>query len=365
MKINNLAAYSKNVMTKKSTRLPIVIIAVVVVWMLSGIIFTNEAPYSPKAFNSTQKMSVEVSEIYSKKTEDIIVVQGELEPKRMVKIKSHTSAHVIEVLNKKGSFVLDGALLYRLATVDRSAKFFSAKAKITKNEKKITQLKIASSADPSQLSKLKQAKVELKIDQANIKKIISERGNILIQAPFSGIFEDQLVEVGNYVEKGDELAIILDNSTLKAVGYVSQQSVSKLRLRQQVIIYLLNGQKTKGILTYISSSGDTKTHSFKVEAELTDLTKKIKSGASAKIEIITGSVVAHFISPASLSLDINGHIGIKSVTEKSVVRFYPIEILRTEKDGVWITGLPHKIRIITQGHGFVNEGESVEEISSS
>lgn len=365
MKINSLVAYAKSVMMKKSTRLPLVISAVVILWMLSGIVFTNEAPYSPKVFNTTQKMSVQASEIYSKKIEDIVVVQGALEPARMVEIKSHTSAHVIEIPNKKGSFVLDGTLLYRLATVDRSAKFFSAKAKITKNEKKITQLQKLSSTDPSQLNKLKIAKVKLKVDQASLKRIISERGNILIQAPFSGIFEDQLVEVGSHVEKGGTLAVILDESTLKAVGYVSQQSVGKLRLGQQVIIYLLDGQKTKGTLTYIASSGDTKTHSFKVEAELTHLAKEIKSGASAKIEIITGSVVAHFISPASLSLDINGHIGIKSVTKKSLVRFYPIKILRTEKDGVWITGLPHKIKIITQGHGFVNEGESVEEISSS
>ena len=71
MKINSLVAYSKSVMMKKSTRLPLVISAVVILWMLSGIVFTNEAPYSPKVFNTTQKMSVQASEIYSKKIEDI------------------------------------------------------------------------------------------------------------------------------------------------------------------------------------------------------------------------------------------------------------------------------------------------------
>jgi len=39
--------------------------------------------------------------------------------------------------------------------------------------------------------------------------------------------------------------------------------------------------------------------------------------------------------------------------------------LRTEADGIWVSGLPDKVRIITQGQGFVNEGEPVKEMPAS
>ena len=66
-----------------------------------------------------------------------------------------------------------------------------------------------------------------------------------------------------------------------------------------------------------------------------------------------------------LSLDASGEIGIKSVDDDSIVSFYPIELLRTESDGVWVSGLPDKVKIITQGQGFVNAGEPVTEVPAA
>ena len=54
-----------------------------------------------------------------------------------------------------------------------------------------------------------------------------------------------------------------------------------------------------------------------------------------------------------------GHLGIKTVNDAGVVEFHSTEILRAEAIGVWVSGLPDPVRVITVGHGFVREGQRV------
>ena len=48
------------------------------------------------------------------------------------------------------------------------------------------------------------------------------------------------------------------------------------------------------------------------------------------------------------------------IDEDGKVAFHTVDIVRTATDGVWITGLPERVRVITVGQGFVREGDRVE-----
>ena len=65
------------------------------------------------------------------------------------------------------------------------------------------------------------------------------------------------------------------------------------------------------------------------------------------------------MSPAAVSLDHDGALGVKVVDDQSIVRFYPIEIVRSQIEGIWVTGLPETAQIITVGQGYVSTGETV------
>ncbi len=85
----------------------------------------------------------------------------------------------------------------------------------------------------------------------------------------------------------------------------------------------------------------------------------IPAGVSAQLRIPTGTTLAHFVSPAILSLDTDGALGVKTVDSEDEVVFYPIEIVRAQTDGIWVTGLPDEADIIAIGQGYVNDGETV------
>ena len=85
----------------------------------------------------------------------------------------------------------------------------------------------------------------------------------------------------------------------------------------------------------------------------------IPAGISAEVRIPTGTREAHFIQPSTVSLSPEGKIGVKTVDDDDTVVFQPIEIVRAEIDGLFVTGLPGTVRIITIGQGYVREGETV------
>lgn len=69
---------------------------------------------------------------------------------------------------------------------------------------------------------------------------------------------------------------------------------------------------------------------------------------------------AHKISPAILSLNDQGKLGIRLVNINNEVEFRTIEILEDTTDGLWISGLPPFARIITLGQEYVFQGQTVK-----
>jgi multidrug efflux system membrane fusion protein len=69
------------------------------------------------------------------------------------------------------------------------------------------------------------------------------------------------------------------------------------------------------------------------------------------------------MSPAVLTLDDEGVLGVKIVDEADRVEFHRADIVKSTSDGVWIAGLPERAAIITVGQGFVRSGERVAAVS--
>ena len=76
-------------------------------------------------------------------------------------------------------------------------------------------------------------------------------------------------------------------------------------------------------------------------------------------------VIAHRVSPAILTLTDDGMIGVKTLGPDNRVRFHPIQIIGDGADGVWLSGLPNRITLITVGQEFVAEGQTVRPIDEA
>ena len=88
---------------------------------------------------------------------------------------------------------------------------------------------------------------------------------------------------------------------------------------------------------------------------------KLLAGLSSEINIVLAKVAAIKVSPALLALDEVGNIGVKTVNN-GIVDFTAINIVKSESDGIWLSGLGPKADIIVLGQGFVRAGDQVEPV---
>jgi multidrug efflux system membrane fusion protein len=175
--------------------------------------------------------------------------------------------------------------------------------------------------------------------------------------------EDRAVEIGSFVDRGDAIVDLVESVELLAVGQVPQQSASLLALGQPVKVRLLDGRQAEGKIVYLASVAASGTRSFRVEAVLANPDGALPAGVSAELRVVVGEEKAHFLSPAALTLDDRGQVGVKSVDAERRVQFHPVAMVRTQADGVWVTGLPERVRVILRGQHFVAQGEPVEPVS--
>ncbi|MEJ2620541.1 MAG: efflux RND transporter periplasmic adaptor subunit [Candidatus Thiodiazotropha sp.] len=344
---------------KNSTYLSFGLLLAVVIWMLSGAMAGVSDPVVADEVKSKPVMQVRVLDIKAELIDREIVVQGELVPNRSIEVRSQTVSKVARLPVEKGQRVDAQQSIVMLAAEDRHAKLKQAEAEVGHFKLEVEGARKLEQRGLQSENQLKSALASLAAAEANLKRARLELDYIQVKAPFNGILEERYVELGSHLEKGDKVALILDESVLKAVGQVSQQAAGKLALGQLIKVRLLDGRESEGKITYISQLGDSETHSFRVEAEIANPEGQISAGVSAQLRIVIGKEQAHFISPAVLALNDSGTVGIKSVDQDGLIAFHPIEFVRTEANGIWVSGLPETVRVVSQGQGFVNPGERV------
>ena len=180
-----------------------------------------------------------------------------------------------------------------------------------------------------------------------------------VKSPFSGYIES-VVKPGNFIERGQVCATIIQLDPIIFVAEVPEISIAKVKVGQNVDINLITGQKVSGILSFVSKSASPATKTFRVEVEIQNKDGLIKDGLTADLIIKTDKVKAHKISPSILILDDDGKLGVRISNSENIVEFYEIEIVQDSPEGLRATGIPEGSNIIIQGQGFVEEGQLVQ-----
>jgi membrane fusion protein, multidrug efflux system len=332
-------------------------------WLFGGYFFKSsgkESSDAPAASNAVSPMTVSVRSQEAKSVEHYIVAQGQAEPNRTVTIRAETAGQVDEILADEGATVMAGDVLARLESNDRQARIDRAEARVREQQsafeasEKLGKRGYQTQRQADQIfSALQTAKAELK--EARI-----ELERIEIKAPFEGVVLSSPIELGAYVDVNGEVATIVDNDPLVVSLSITQQNIASLKVGKPASVTFATGQQRDGKIRYVAPRADEDTRTFRVEIELPNPDGEIPSGISAEAKIPTGSVMAHFVSPAALSLNDEGKLGVKTVNENNKVVFHTATIVLSDVNGAWITGLPSHARIITLGHGFVQIGEEVQ-----
>jgi multidrug efflux system membrane fusion protein len=337
------------------------IIGVLVIWMLSGLFGRgNNAEAEPKADaeKAQQRFKVSVRNQNAEAVDREVLINGDTTPDQSIVIASQTEGQVIAIGARKGARVNQGALLARVDPRDSEQRKARAAAVLKQRELEFDGAKRLRETGYVSESELSSRQAALEVARADVKEIELHLKNLTILAPVSGVLEQQGIEVGSYVKIGDPVAKIIKIDPLIVSGGVSENDIRNVKVGDKAEAEIL-GHTLKGHVKFVSSLADEKTRTFTVDIAVENPHGDIPAGLSARIRLPVQSIQAQKIPSSLLTLSDNGDIGVKHVVNGKVV-FTKAEIVRSNGDAVWITGLPSPIALITRGQGFVAAGESVD-----
>ena len=282
----------------KNIRISLFILAPIILWMLSGILITDDVVEVKK---ENKLFQVGVFKSSATLFQPLIKLKATTESEARVNVKAKTSGEVVKIGAKQGEFVEKDDVLCSLGIVE-----------LNRTE---------------------------------------------VKAPFSGYLE-QIVKPGNFLERGQVCATIIQLDPITFIAEVPEFNINKVKTGQEVTLDLITGETVNGKLTFVSKSASTSTRTFKVESQVKNDSGQIRDGITSEMTIKIEKILAHQISPSILILNDAGKLGVRSV-ENNVVIFYEVVILEDSASGLWVSGIPENLDLITQGQGFVEDGQKV------
>ena len=340
------------------------IVVVVSAWMLSGQLKHKGSPEQAntkiETHNPSSSARVRVSHLIAEPQRMEIILRGHTEAKRVVDIKAEIGGRITSVPVEKGQKVKAGDVLCELADDGRRVQLTQAQAAFDKaniDYEGALRLKkdslLSTSSIAASKSALESARAALRMAELAVE-------HLQMRAPFAGFVENRAAEVGALVDRGGICARLLDEASLLATGQASEREVTPLSLGMPVNVQLTSGEHINGTLSFIARVADPQTRTYRIEATLSTEGVSVRDGITTQITIPLQEVVAHRITPAVLALDDAGRVGVRIVNAQQRVEFHHVEVVRETAEGVWVTGLPQDINLITVGQELVTEGDRVE-----
>lgn len=353
-------------MAKKLPTGPLIAIVLVVLallWLLTGSGEDDVSePTSAADSQPTLIPSVQVRDLDAQGVRRSLTINGVTEPDRSVAIAAETSGRVQELLKSAGDQVEDGEVIARLDPRDLNAQLRTARANLEQARLEYEGAQRLGNQGLQNRSQLAAAEAGYQSAQAQMEALELALRDTQIRAPFAGVLESLSIEVGTFVSPGQSVAEVYDYNPMRVVGQVPETDITFLQAGQSATVELVTGEQLVGELTFVGTVANPATRTFKVEIAVPSSPKNL-AGATAKATIMLAEQSGHYVSPALLNISDEGELGLKTVGRSNLVEFTPVDIVRSDTGGVWVTGLPNRARLIVVGQGFVNPGDQVNPVA--
>ncbi len=335
----------------------------IALWLLSGQFGETDAAAESTAVGRVEtQTSVRVRTQSAEEVQRTIVVNGKTAPARIVELSAETDGRVEAIGAPRGSNVDRGELIVLLDERDRSARLAEAEATVRQREVEFEARQSLSSSSYVSEAQLQEAVALLEAARAELTRAQLDLDYMNVRAPFDGALQSRVVEIGDFLKRGDPIATFVDNRNIIVTADLSEYDAGYVDVGDEAEASLATGETVHGIIRYVAPVADEATRTYRVELEVDNADGELRAGGTAVLSIPAETLCAHRISPALLTLDDAGNIGIKLIDDEGRVQFVVADIALSGADGVWIAGLPDTATIITVGQGFVADGSFVNAV---
>jgi multidrug efflux system membrane fusion protein len=349
----------------------VVIVILLVIWMYPGEdgVITSPTENTQKPTNNAvtsqtaeSKLAypVQASTLTAQTIEMHLPLSGSTLADETLQLTNTYPGRITKLPVEKGRFVKKGASILQIDTRTLKNQIEQASLLVKQRTLELDGVKKLAADNYSSKVNVAQAETELAAAKASERVLLIDLENANLTAPFSGVLNTLNVQEGQVLSSGAAVGTLVSLNPIKVSVNIPQNKVQQIKLGVQGNIRLESGYEAEGFISYISTTANESSRTITVEMLVENPDNLIQAGLTASVDFILDEKKAHAFSPALLTLDDSGRTAIKTININNEVVVSPVEIIKSERDKVWVTGLPDNVNIITVGQGFVSAGDKVE-----
>ncbi len=323
---------------------------------------TVSTPATAKEQARQSMPTVQVRRISAVLHPDVMELYGQSRANREVALKAETVGTVSQIFVTEGARVKQGQTVCRQDLNARQAQVDQAKANLRAIETDLNAARTLAEKGFQSATRVTAFEAQLDGARAALKQAEIEADNINIRAPFSGIWERQDAQIGDYLSPGMSCGLLVDLSPLKVDAQLTETQIGRIAKGSSATVELATGQTLTGKVAFIEAKADPATRTFRTEIQVPNSDYALKAGVTATVRITSGETLAQQVPANVLALNDTGNVGIRYVDGSDVVRFAQVKTIDEDAAGIWVTGLPENTRVIVEGQDFVDVGMTVEAV---
>jgi len=283
---------------------------------------------------------------------NFLVLNGTVEPERMVKVYSRLAAFVEKKLHDEGDYVKKGETLCTLDKTEITILFQQAKIQLQqskldfkneeRNYKRNKDLSKNKLISVEELQAAEAAFTKAKLNQENkqedFKNLQLQLGYTNVTSPVDGYITARLVEIGDRVNSNQHIYTVEDFDPLLVVVYVPSADAIDLKkgMSANVVSEIIPNTVFHGKIKIINPRIDINSGTVKVVVEVKDGNHKLKPGMFVETRIVKGKKENIIVIPRK-SISFKQGKNYVFVNKKGIVEQRTIETGLSEDDRIEIT----------------------------
>ncbi len=342
-----------------NVRLALIFSLAIGAWFASGFL-TSPDPVEVVSQSPDKYTKVLVAYSEQQLFSPTVSLRAKTKANRAVRVLAQVPGKISATLIEEGYAVEKGQGICQIDPEDRHFRLAQARAALENADIAYRgALKLKSAGYQSELA-ISKAKAALASARTNVKRAQLDVENLQVVAPFDGIVEVRPVEVGDFVSPGSHCATVVELNPLKIEALVTETEVGSLNKGDQAVIGVDGKQHSGAQISYLAYQANPVTKGYRVEATMENPEPSIRAGVSAQMNIQIAGVRGHLVPASTILLNDSGETVVRVVDRNQIVRSFLVSTVGESGEGIWVTGLPDEVVLITVGQNYVIDGERVE-----
>jgi len=344
--------------------------AIIVFVALGGIAAVRMIPDKEQKAEVSEAPPINVSVLTLQAISDLadtFMLPAVVEPNRTVTLSAEVAGR-IEFVAREGIPIETGRLLVQINRDLIQPQVQRAEAQVQRDQIGYERMEELVQAKATSQQDLDDASVNLAVSKASLAEIQAQLKRTTIVSPCTGVLNESLVEVGEYVNPGTPVARIVDTETLRIIVGIPERDVAYFTKGQSAeILADIRGQQQilEGSITYISVSADARTRSTRTEITVDNTDGQLHSGQVVRVRLARRQIPEAIMIPLLAVIPMEeGHVVYVAEKGQAERRQVTFGILQEDRVEI-LTGLQAGDRLIVAGHRFLAPGQKISIVPES